>query len=168
MEWTPTPCDWSMILIFCLCIFISLIYASISYLERDFKQKMVNFFFLEGGGACPHPLTELSPVPAGGLTVPPNHQLIYKCSCFTPVVRNSVPKLSPGYTTEITKIFQIFRLVITSIQMLKNKPLRWYDLRIIFALNMHTFEFKTPFLQHWRCEIVCQWVLFNHIDLCTV
>ena len=48
------------------------------------------------------------PVPAVGLTVFPNHHLIYKCSSFVPVVRSGVPKLSPGYTTEMAKIFQIF------------------------------------------------------------
>ena len=68
MKWTPTPCDWLLILIFCLCFFISLIYASISYLERDFKQKMVKIFF--GRGLCPHPLTELTLYLLWGLQCP--------------------------------------------------------------------------------------------------
>ena len=34
-------------------------------------------------------------------------------------------------------IFQIFSLMMTSIQMLNSKPLWWYDLGMIFALNMH-------------------------------
>ena len=96
MKWTPTPCDWSLILTLCLCIFISLIYASFSYVEQDFKQQMVKFFLR---GLCPLSPNRAQLLSAGRLTVPPNPQLIFKSSRFTPVVRNGVHKLSPGYAT---------------------------------------------------------------------
>lgn len=53
------------------------------------------------GGFAPCPPTRLSLVPTGGLTMPQNPQLIFKCSCFALMVRNGAPKLSHGYATDL-------------------------------------------------------------------